>query len=134
MSSILVIDDDEALRSVMRRVLERQGHSVQEAADGSAGLALIAAQRPDVVVTDLLMPGKEGIETIVELRERYPSIAIVAVSGAAGGEEDGPLVDAKLLGASAILSKPFSVEEFLHTVETILADPDFVPSDSSAGP
>lgn len=123
MARVLVIDDDAALRAVMRRILERAGHSVTEAEDGSVALSLVDASRPDVVVTDLLMPEKEGIETILELRERFPDLAIVAVSGAEGGEEAGPLLDARMLGASATLRKPFAVDDFLRTVEELIPTP-----------
>ena len=73
------------------------------------------------MITDLVMPEKEGIETIMELTERFQKIPIVAVSGADGGEEGGPLVDARLFGASAILAKPFSVDDFLRVVNRALA-------------
>jgi len=119
--NILVIDDDPELRRTMRRILERGGHSVREAEHGLAGLQMVEAERPDLVVTDLLMPEKEGIETIVELRERFPDIGIVAVSGAGGTDEGGPLVDAELFGADATLPKPFSVDTFLETIEAVLA-------------
>lgn len=117
---ILVIDDDPTLRNAMRRMLEHAGHQVREAANGLDGLRMVEAETPDVVVTDLLMPEKEGIETIVELRDRYPAVGVVAVSGAGGPEEDGPLTDAQLLGAHATLAKPFSVEEFQETVGRVL--------------
>lgn len=119
MARILVIDDDPALRGVMRRILEREGHTVLEADDGVRGVELVEEAPPDAVVTDLLMPEKEGIETIMELRERFPDVPIVAVSGA-GGEGGGPLVDAELLGASVTLSKPFTVEDFARAVESVL--------------
>ncbi len=119
-ATILVIDDDGALRGVMRKVLERAGHSVVEAEDGSVGLPLIETTQPDIVVTDLLMPEKEGIETIMELRERFPDLAIVAVSGAGGGEDARPLADARMLGASATFPKPFLLEDFLSTIERII--------------
>jgi CheY-like chemotaxis protein len=120
MSKILIIDDDPDVRQVMRRVLERRGHSVQEAEDGAIGIALVEAERPDVVVTDLIMPEKEGIETILDLQERFPEVRIVAVSGAEGGAEGGPLLDARLLGAAATLSKPFSVDALVRIVEGVL--------------
>jgi CheY-like chemotaxis protein len=121
LANIVVIDDDPDLRRTMCRILERDGHSVRSAENGRAGLELVAREVPDLVVTDLLMPEKEGIETIVELREKHPDLRIVAVSGAGGKGEDGPLMDAELLGADAALPKPFSVEEFLETVERVLA-------------
>lgn len=120
MARIVVIDDDPALRGVMRKILEREGHTVAEADDGIRGMKLVEESLPDVVVTDLLMPEKEGIETIMELQERFPDVPIVAVSGA-GGEGGGPLVDAELFGATVTLSKPFSIEEFAQAVRTALS-------------
>lgn len=121
MRHILVIDDDPALRGVMRKILERGGHAVQEAENGLAGLRMVEADPPVLVVTDLLMPEKEGIETIVELRERFPEIRVIAISGAGGVEAQGPLVDAELFGADATLPKPFEIEAFLETVERVLS-------------
>lgn len=120
MSKILVIDDDPAIRSAMRRILERAGHQVQEASNGLDGLGMVERELPDVVVTDLLMPEKEGIEIIVELRDRFPGLGLVAISGAGGSDVEGPLMDAELLGADATLPKPFSMEAFLETVERVL--------------
>ena len=122
--SILLIDDDPALRSAMRKILERAGHSVYDAEDGVKGIALVESIRPDLVVTDLVMPEKEGIETILELRERFQEIPIIAVSGADGGEEEGPLFDARLFGAAAVLAKPFSIADFVAVVEKVLQPPE----------
>jgi DNA-binding NarL/FixJ family response regulator len=91
-----------------------------EAENGSVAIPLIERERPDVVVTDLIMPEKEGIETIMELRDRFPEVAIVAVSGALGGDETGPLKDAEIFGAAATLAKPFTVDQFVKTVEGVL--------------
>ncbi len=120
MGRILVIDDDPNLRRTMRKILEREGHAVQEAENGLTGIRIVEEEPPDLVVTDLLMPEKEGIETIVELRERFPSIGIVAVSGAGGVTDRGPLIDAELFGADAALSKPFSIEEFIAAIDRVL--------------
>lgn len=120
LAKIVVIDDDPALRRTMRKILERGGHEVREAENGLAGLSLVEADRPDVVVTDLLMPEKEGIETIVELSDRFPDVGVVAISGAGGASREGPLVDAELFGADATLSKPFTIERFQETVERVL--------------
>lgn len=121
MAKILIIDDDPALRGTMRKILARAGHDITEAEDGDAGLRQVAAEAPDLVVTDLLMPEKEGIETIQELTERFPDIRILAVSGAGGSEdEEGPLMDAKLFGAHEVLPKPFSVQDLLDAVERLL--------------
>lgn len=123
MAAIVLIDDDPALRSVMRRVLERAGHSVADAENGVMGIALVERIRPALVITDLVMPEKEGIETILELRDRYPDLPIVAVSGAEGGEEEGPLLDASMFGAAAVLAKPFSIAQFLEVIEKVLPPP-----------
>jgi CheY-like chemotaxis protein len=120
MASIVLIDDDPALRSVMRKVLERAGHAVADAENGVKGIALVERVRPDLVITDLVMPEKEGIETILELRDGFPDLPIIAVSGADGGEVEGPLVDASLFGAAAVLAKPFSIAQFLEVVESVL--------------
>ncbi len=124
MADIVVVDDDPGLRGVMRKILEKGGHRVREAPDGAAGLRLVEGNVPDLVVTDLLMPEKEGIETIMELRDRFPGVRILAVSGAGtpGGEE-GPLVDAQLFGAHGTLAKPFSVDALLKAVAEVLALP-----------
>ncbi len=121
MAHIVVIDDDPAIRGSVRRILERAGHEVQEADDGEAGMRLVEARAPALVITDLYMPGKEGIETIQELAERFPRVRILAISGAGGIEDDdGPLADAKLFGAHAILPKPFSVERLTEAVTALL--------------
>ena len=120
MANILIIDDDDARRRAMRRILERAGHSVREAPDGARGLALYREEAADVVVTDLIMPEKEGIETIIELREAYPGVRILAVSGGGTVDPDGPLTDARFLGADAALPKPFSVEDLQAAVARLL--------------
>lgn len=123
MAHILLIDDDSAVRSVMREVLERSGHEIRTAEDGEEGLRLFRERAADLIVTDLFMPDKEGIETIQELRQQAPDVKILAVSG--GGLErardpDGPLSDAELFGADASLPKPFTVDELRRAVEELL--------------
>jgi two-component system, chemotaxis family, chemotaxis protein CheY len=120
MADIVVIDDDPALRGTIRKILERGGHTVREAGDGDAGLRMVEEAQPDLVVTDLLMPEKEGIETIMELCDRYPRVRIIAISGAGGVDDPGPLVDAELFGAHATLPKPFSVDTLLRVVGEVL--------------
>jgi DNA-binding NtrC family response regulator len=122
MARIVIIDDDPAIRGTIRRILERAGHDVSEADDGDAGLQLVESRNPALVITDLFMPEKEGIETIQELAASHPEVRILAISGAGGVEEDeGPLVDAMLFGAHAILPKPFSIQHLLETVDQLLA-------------
>jgi len=120
MARILIIDDDAAVRRTMRMIVERSGHVVGEAEDGAMGLSLFRQGAYDLVITDLLMPEKEGIETIMELREEAPGVKILAVSGGMFLDRRGPLEDAEALGADSSLPKPFSVEEFRAAVEGLL--------------
>ncbi len=120
MTRVLVIDDDSSIRDVMRKILEKEGHEVQEAGDGEEGMRFFRNGSYDLVVTDLIMPDKEGIETILELREEAPDVTILAVSGGLSVSKTGPLTDAKALGADATLEKPFSVSEFTEAVRRLL--------------
>ena len=81
MPRILVIDDEEHVRDTLRAALESKGHTVTEACNGDEGMQLFAAERADLVITDILMPGKDGIQTIKELRQLHPDVKIVAMSG-----------------------------------------------------
>jgi DNA-binding response OmpR family regulator len=118
LGKVLVIDDDPAMRSTIRRILERDGHQVAEAENGEQGIRLFRAEGADVVVTDLIMPEKEGIETILDLREEAPELRILAMSG--GDLEGGRLGDAEALGADASLAKPFTVDELRKRVRALL--------------
>lgn len=120
--SVLVIDDDASLRSAIRRILERAGYDVREADEGAAGLQLQQQQPADLVVTDIYMPGQDGIQTIRQLRAGWPGLRILAVSG---GERAGPAdlhEHALALGATRVLAKPFDMAELLAVVRALLAD------------
>ena len=121
MADIIIIDDEPALRATMRKILERADHTVREAANGDEGIRLHRESPADLVVTDLFMPEKEGIETIQELKTIDPELPILAVSG--GGavmDARGSLADAELLGADAILSKPFTVQQLQARVGELI--------------
>lgn len=120
MGRILLIDDDDAVRTAMRMVLERAGHAVTVAPDGVHGLRLYREEPFDLVITDLYMPEKEGIETIQELRAERADVPILAVSGGLLGDKEGPLTDAALFGANATLAKPFSNDELVAKVAELL--------------
>ena len=117
---VLVIDDDALVRSTIRRLLERAGFTVFEARHGADGLSLIADQPVDLVITDILMPVKEGIETILELRQNYPTLPIVATSGGDRTGNNEFLEMASKLGADRVLPKPFRSRELLDIVGEIL--------------
>ena len=120
MSSILVIDDDASVREVVSEMLRLEGYDVTIAENGRDALPLLARHRFDLVITDLIMPEKEGIETISEIRRTYEKIPIVAISG---GGRLGPgdyLETARYIGADATLAKPFARQELLATIESLL--------------
>jgi CheY-like chemotaxis protein len=121
MAHILVVDDDDAVRTTMRRILERAGHVVDVAENGVDALRQYRVSRHDLVVTDLYMPVKEGIETIQDLRAEYPDARILAVSGGIMGDRTTPLIDAELFGANASLAKPFTPEQLQEMVNRLLS-------------
>jgi DNA-binding NtrC family response regulator len=117
---ILVIDDDAHLRSMVRHMLELDGYEVEDAADGDQGLRRCREMTPAMVITDLFMPGREGLETIMALRREAHDVPVVAISG--GGSRGGidQLATAGRLGAVATLSKPFSRAALLAVVHQAL--------------
>jgi CheY-like chemotaxis protein len=121
MARVVIADDDAGIRFVLRTALLQNGHTVREAGDGNTAIALLEAEPADLLVTDLVMPGKEGIETIVELRRMQPNLRIIAISGGMRGGRFDFLPIAERLGAKRTLSKPFSIHDFLQAVESVLA-------------
>ena len=113
---VLLIDDEPALRQVIRRMLESAGHQVVEAQNGRTGLQTFQAAPFDAVVTDIIMPEQEGVETIAEMRKVNKSVRIVAISGG-GIKRLDVLGLARRLGADATLPKPFRKEDLLSCVE-----------------
>lgn len=120
MSRVLIIDDDEQILSLVRRILEREGHEVLDACDGNQGTKLCRQTRIDLVITDIIMPEKEGLETIIELKRALPGIKIIAISGGARIEPGDYLNMAAKLGAQRTLTKPFNREDLLQAVRDLL--------------
>jgi DNA-binding response OmpR family regulator len=119
---ILVIDDDAAFRYALARILGKSGFEVSIADDGETGIALCHNQAPDLVICDLMMPYRDGLETIAQIRRESPAIKIIAISG--GGEwlnADG-LATALEKGADQIIVKPFDSQALLASVRTVLGD------------
>jgi len=121
---ILVIDDDDLVRATIVAVLERADVEVSEAADGHVGMRLFEEGAHDVVITDILMPNREGIETIRDLRRSKEDVKIIAISG--GGNIDKmQLLDlAQKFGADRVLPKPFTPQQVLTTLDEVLAERD----------
>jgi CheY-like chemotaxis protein len=122
MAHILIIDDEPSLRTLFRQFLEGQGFSVAEAADGREGIRLLCAQKPDLVVTDIMMPEMDGLEVILEIRKAHPGIPVIAISGGMKSGKMSFLTHAKKFGACRIFEKPVELAEILQAVRELLAD------------
>jgi DNA-binding response OmpR family regulator len=120
MKRVLVIDDDWQMREMMHQVLTRAGYDVVEAPNGEVGMNIHRQDPVDLVITDLIMPEKEGIETIRELRRDYPGLKIIAISGGGRAGAEGYLSVAKTIGADRTMAKPFDLKKILDTVEELL--------------
>ncbi|MFH0945770.1 MAG: response regulator [Planctomycetota bacterium] len=118
--TVLVVDDVDAVRSVLRRGLEKDGHHVLEAADGREALRILARESVQVVVTDILMPELDGIEVITQMRSDYPEIGVIAISAPSN---EMYLKMAKTLGAHRTLEKPFALSEIKQAVNELAARP-----------
>lgn len=117
---ILIIDDDEQMRVLLRQVMEWAGYEVVEAADGRAGVLMQRHHGVDLVITDLIMPEQEGLETIAALHREYPRLKIIAISGGGRIGPEAYLPTARELGAHRVFSKPFDVRELAETVRELL--------------
>jgi CheY-like chemotaxis protein len=120
MARILVIDDQELVRQAIRVVLEAKGHEVLEADDGKVGIGLQKEQPCELVITDIFMPVKEGLETITELKQDYIGLKIIAISGGGRTKSEDYLKVAGSLGADKVLTKPFSNAQLLLCVDECL--------------
>ncbi len=123
MKKILVIDDEQPVRKLLRRYLSSCEFEILEAPDGAAGIETLKNNSADLVITDLIMPGREGLETIAEIRKISPGMPIIAMSG--GGIRLDPetfLGVAKKMGAQIGLHKPFKKDELLRVVRSLLSE------------
>lgn len=120
MARILVIDDDEQIRSMLRQMLERAGHHVFLASNGIEGIRLYRQEPTDLIITDIIMPEKEGLQTIRELRREFPALKVIAISGGGAKGNMDFLPAAKMFGAKRIITKPFKTRVMLNTVREVL--------------
>jgi len=116
MGRILIVDDEEITRFTLREILEVSGYSVTEARNGKECIDLQKISPFDLIITDILMPEKDGIETIIHLKRDYPGIKIVAISGGGNMDINEALKFAQEFGADRILAKPFSDEQLIEVV------------------
>ena len=120
MTAILVVDDQKELRAVVRRVLTEAGYEVAEAEDGDAALAAFRASPPALVITDIVMPGKAGIEVIATMKREHPEVKVLAISGGGRAHVMDFLAIARKVGADAALEKPFRKSDLLARVAELL--------------
>jgi len=121
MADILIIDDDDVFRDVLATALEHAGHVVRQATNGIEGLQMFHQQPADLVITDIVMPEKEGLDTIRDLRREFPKARIIAMSGGLAHDPRLYLHMAEKFGAQAVLAKPFALEDLKKVVDAALA-------------
>jgi DNA-binding response OmpR family regulator len=121
MAKILVIDDDALVRNTILRILKASGFEVILAEDGVKGMAAFRKEMPDLIITDIIMPEQEGIQTIVQMRRERPDTKIIAISGGGRIGNADFLSMARSLGANDIVSKPFTPQKLVSSVRTCLA-------------
>ena len=129
MATILVVDDDPQICDVLEQVLQKEGHQVQSALNGEEGIRFYRQQLPDLVLLDILMPEKEGLETILDLRREFPHVIIIAMSAASEAAKINLLELAERLGAQHRLTKPFQLQTVIELVNTALREK--LPSEGS---
>jgi CheY-like chemotaxis protein len=120
MATILIIDDELFMLDFVRKILETAQHTVLVATSADSGIAAYSTQRPDLVITDLIMPEKDGLEAIQELRRINPAVRIVAISGGGRSGYTNALEAAKAFGARATVRKPFTPKVLLAAVTRVL--------------
>lgn len=122
MTQILLIDDDVHVRDMLRMTLEYFGHTVTEARNGQEGIDLLNLSKPDLVITDLVMPVKGGFEVMIELKMHHPTVKLIVMSGGGRRGPQDSLPFAHALGATRVLAKPFATGLLMAIVNELLAD------------
>jgi YesN/AraC family two-component response regulator len=123
MARILIIDDEPQIRSMLKLMLERDGYEVAEAPDGIEGIRIYRQNPADLIITDLIMPNKDGIGVIIDLKKEFPNVKIIALSGGGLNKPEGYLKGAKKLGAACTLTKPIDRGEMLRAIKDVLKSP-----------
>ena len=117
MRKILIVDDEQLIREGLKIALEQEGYLVQIAEDGRDALKIMESYKPDVIVTDIIMPEKDGIELIINIRKTNKDMRIIAISGGGRISAKDHLRIASKLGADCIITKPFSAKELIARIE-----------------
>ena len=132
MSRILVVDDEEDIRDALQMILESAGYDVKVASNGIEAIELQHAEPADLIITDIIMPKKDGVTTIKEIRQEFPGIRIIAISGGGGVQPEDYVPDAisttaflaaaKEAGADTVFTKPFERKDLIDAVEGLFAN------------
>lgn len=122
MARILIIDDNSAVLRVLHNLFLSEGHSVEDAPDSATGIKKHHEHPFNLILTDIVMPDREGISTIIELRHEYPGLKIIAMSGGGDFEPYGYLDIARRVGADRTIAKPFSAREIMDLVNSVLSE------------
>jgi YesN/AraC family two-component response regulator len=122
MARILLIDDEETFRGTLAKILQREKHEVTTAANGVEAMKHITTDKFDLVITDLVMPEKEGLETILEIRKLLPELKIIAMSGGGRGSANDYLKIASKMGADKTLAKPFTKAEIILAIGELVGE------------
>ena len=136
-TKILIIDDDHHILLMVKKMLERAGFEVDLASNGNEGLELFQKMQADLVITDIIMPEKEGLETIREMKRLRSDLKIIAMSGGGKISADNYLETAKIFGANLVLEKPFSQKTMVDAVNTLMggsSENDMAAGNGAAGP
>jgi DNA-binding NtrC family response regulator len=121
MAQVLIIDDDDRFRGVMKEMLSRSGYDVLTAANGKIGIGLYREKRPDLVITDVIMPDKDGAEVIFELQKEFPDVKIIVMTG--GGQGDAQTYLKSIIAYSNVkygFEKPFAMNDLLKAVKELI--------------
>ncbi len=122
MSQILVIDDEQQVRTLLKKIVEKQGYGVLLASDGKEGMDILKEHPVSLVITDIIMPEKEGLEIITEIKQQYNDIKIIAISGGSRIHPGTYLNAAEKLGADRTFEKPFEKETLLTAIKQLIGD------------
>jgi CheY-like chemotaxis protein len=122
MATILVIDDDQQVCDLLKQALEEQGYTVESALNGIEGISRFRSCPADLIILDILMPEKEGLETILDLRREFPKVKIIAMSGGSERAKLNLLDLARRLGAQYTLNKPFQLQTITDLVKKALQE------------
>ncbi len=121
MATVLIVDDEEMLRGMLRQALKKDGYDILEASNGNEALELSNTHEIDLLITDLVMPGKNGLDLIMELKKGQHNMPIIAISGGGGIDTNYDYLSvARLIGATSIFSKPIDLGQFRNTVSNLL--------------